>query len=175
MEKYEVEIVHNFISFPLEKVYAAQNPLGNLITNLMANYLREECINFDFIIYNSGGFRSAWYPGVIRYAELHSMFPFDNVLSFFDVSGKNLRKLIETIQNGKKGFYPTWGLCQVFKINPEKDELNLIQLITKENSPIIDSKIYKIATNDFLVSGGDDFKNVTKYFVNHQNTNVTIR
>lgn len=54
------------------------------------------------------------------------MFPFDNVLSFFDVSGQDLRKIIGTIQNGKKGFYPTWGLCQVFKKNTEKDKLNLI-------------------------------------------------
>ncbi len=34
--------------------------------------------DFDFVIINPGGLRTTWYPGIVRYAEVFSMFPFDN-------------------------------------------------------------------------------------------------
>jgi len=35
----------------------------------MANSIKKQNnLNFDFLILNSGGFRTTWYPGVIRYA-----------------------------------------------------------------------------------------------------------
>jgi 2',3'-cyclic-nucleotide 2'-phosphodiesterase/3'-nucleotidase len=43
---------------------------------------------------NGGGFRATWYPGVIRYAELHSMFPFDNTVVTFEMTGADLKKTI---------------------------------------------------------------------------------
>lgn len=117
MQQYEIEIVPNFIPYPLEKIYTVKNPLGNLITNLLASYMNTKPYNFHFIMLNSGSFRSAWYPGIIRYAELRSMFPFDNKLSFFDIKGSDLKKLIQTVQSGKKAFYPSYGLSQVFQKN----------------------------------------------------------
>jgi 2',3'-cyclic-nucleotide 2'-phosphodiesterase (5'-nucleotidase family) len=79
MKIYEYEIVNNYISIPLNKDYLSDSALGNLVTNVMANSIkRQNNLNFDFLIMNGGGFRTTWYPGVIRYAELHSMFPFDN-------------------------------------------------------------------------------------------------
>ena len=79
MKIYEYEIVSNFISVPLKKDLLPDSALGNLITNVMANSIkRQNNLNLDFLITNGGGFRTTWYPGVIRYAELHSMFPFDN-------------------------------------------------------------------------------------------------
>lgn len=166
MEQYEIEIVPNFIPFPLEKIYDAYNPLGNLITNLIASHLTRTQQVFDFVVINAGSFRSAWFPGVIRYAELRSMFPFENKLSFFDIKGSDLKTLIRTIQNGKKKFYPTYGLSQTLQKVPGSTTLNLVDLVLANGSPIIDSQIYKGVSNDFLANGGDDFKNVLGLLMN---------
>lgn len=69
---------------------------------------------------NGGGFRTTWYPGVIRYGELHSMFPFDNDMVSFKISGRDLKELLEIIQNGAKCYYPTWGLQQKYRLNPAR-------------------------------------------------------
>jgi hypothetical protein len=37
MKVYEYEIANNYIPFPLTKNYTANAPIGNLITNLVAN------------------------------------------------------------------------------------------------------------------------------------------
>jgi 2',3'-cyclic-nucleotide 2'-phosphodiesterase (5'-nucleotidase family) len=81
----------------------------------MANSMQEHTnINFDFLILNGGGFRSTWYPGVIKYGNLFSMLPFDNTINSFKILGGDLKKLIELVQNGQKRYYPTWGLQQIF-------------------------------------------------------------
>jgi 2',3'-cyclic-nucleotide 2'-phosphodiesterase (5'-nucleotidase family) len=96
MKIYEYEIVSNYIPFPINKNYSANAPIGNLITNVVANSIkRQNNLDFDFLILNSGGFRTTWYPGVIRYAELHSMFPFGNdELYSFKISGKDMKRML---------------------------------------------------------------------------------
>ena len=87
--------MNNYIPTPLVKDYAANSSLGNLITNVMAKGINEESsVKFDFVLLNGGGFRTAWYPGVIRYAELHSMFPFDNDIVSFKVTGQDLKRMM---------------------------------------------------------------------------------
>jgi 2',3'-cyclic-nucleotide 2'-phosphodiesterase (5'-nucleotidase family) len=52
----------------LIKDYALNSSLGNLITNIVANGMKKDLsIKFDFVVVNGGGFRTTWYPGVIRY------------------------------------------------------------------------------------------------------------
>lgn len=131
--------------------------------------------SFDFIVINAGSFRSTWYPGILRYAELRSMFPFENQLCFFEIKGSDLKTLIRTIQNGKKRFYPTYGLSQVFQKVSGVTTLNLVDLVLSNGSPIIDSQIYRGATNDFLVKGGDDFKTMTGLLSNINVTNDNVR
>lgn len=86
-----------------------------------------------------------------------------------------MKTLIRTIQNGKKRFYPTYGLSQTFQKVSGVTTLNLVDLVLSNGSPIIDSQIYRGATNDFLAKGGDDFKTITSLLTNINNTNENIR
>jgi 2',3'-cyclic-nucleotide 2'-phosphodiesterase (5'-nucleotidase family) len=38
------------------------------------------------------------------------MFPFDNVLQTFDITGSELLETLRIIQSGQKGFYHSWNL-----------------------------------------------------------------
>lgn len=50
-----------------------------------------------------------------------------------------------------------------------------MDLVLSNGSPIIDSQIYRGATNDFLVKGGDDFKTMTGLLSNINVTNDNVR
>lgn len=51
------------------------------------------------------------------------MLPFDNYISYFDITGANLKKLLTNINNGQKKFYPQRGLSEIYKKNVDKYEL----------------------------------------------------
>ena len=53
------------------------------MTDLFASSLINMGESFHFLVINQGGFRSTWYPGVIRYAEIHSMLPYEDTVAYF--------------------------------------------------------------------------------------------
>lgn len=60
--------------------------LGNLITDLMDLAYPDH----DFILMNSGGFRTTWFPGVLQFQHFYNMFPFPNRLVSFEMTGYEL-------------------------------------------------------------------------------------
>jgi 2',3'-cyclic-nucleotide 2'-phosphodiesterase (5'-nucleotidase family) len=96
------------------------------------------------------------------------MLPFDNYISYFDITGANLKKLLTNINNGQKKFYPQWGLSEIYKKNIDK--YDLISLRLSNGIEIVDSQIYTGATIQFLLDGGDDFKGQSALFTNIVNT-----
>lgn len=82
MQSYLVELVQNEIH--LKSQYNQECELANLINDLIWK-------NFtfaDFTVLNMGGFRTEWIPGILLEQHLFNMFPFDNVLESFNISGK---------------------------------------------------------------------------------------
>lgn len=68
-------------------------------------------------------------------------------------------KTLEVIQSGKKSFYATHNLRQRIKMfkNGTKRLLNVSFM---DGSPFYLSKVYRGVSNDFMLTGGDDFKDV---------------
>ena len=44
-------------------------------------------------------------PGIIQYQHFYNMFPFENRIQSFAISGSELLQMLEIIQSGTKGFY----------------------------------------------------------------------
>jgi 2',3'-cyclic-nucleotide 2'-phosphodiesterase (5'-nucleotidase family) len=82
MSPYLEELVISEVA--LEMSYQRENELGNIMTTIMHNALPKS----DFVILNPGGFRTTWVPGLIQYQHFYNMFPFDNMLKTFDVTGQ---------------------------------------------------------------------------------------
>jgi 2',3'-cyclic-nucleotide 2'-phosphodiesterase (5'-nucleotidase family) len=101
------------------------------------------------------------------------MLPFDNFISYFDITGANLKTLLTNLNNGQKKFYPQWGLSETYKLNGGKYEL--LNLVMANGSPIIDTQIYTGATIKFLLDGGDDFTGQSGLFTNIINTSINIK
>ena len=89
-----------------------EGALGNLYTDFF-----RFATGADIGIETSGNFRTAWQPGNISYASLFNMFPFDNELVRFEVTGKEVRRMIWEIEEGTYSYYPISGLRVMIKEN----------------------------------------------------------
>ena len=102
--------------------YKEESDLANIMTTITHNAIP----NADFVIANPGGFRTSWTPGVIQYQHFYNMFPFDNQLRSFAITGLELKNMLKTIQNGDKGFYYAWGLKQYVTYNTTSNKTGFI-------------------------------------------------
>lgn len=154
---------------PVEHDRRSESELGNLL----ADALRYKT-GADVAIVNPGGIRTSIDQGPITYEEVFRAFPFDNVVSVLKVTGRELKQIFRVAQSGSRGYFPFSGatvkLVPIEKIAKATDlnhngklepwEVNRIRQIKLDGQkrPIQDSKLYKLATIDFLVTGGDDMK-----------------
>jgi 2',3'-cyclic-nucleotide 2'-phosphodiesterase (5'-nucleotidase family) len=129
--------------------------LANLVTTLMM----EAVPSADFVIINPGGLRTEWYPGYIQEQHFYNMFPFENYLESFDIMGSELLKMLEIVQNGPLGFYHTAGLKITVSANGGNNHRFINATLINEE-PIIPDRQYRGMSIDFLLQGGDDFKEV---------------
>lgn len=148
-----------------------ESELGNFITNAI-----QDRTGADFVIYNKGGIRINWETtGNFTYSQLFQTLPFDTFINKVELTGSEIKKMMEIIQNGIKGFYHTFGFRQNVCVSPHK----LLSLSLYDGSPIIDDKVYTVALGDFLKNGGDDFKDVVKVVefknpVNYEESKVIV-
>ena len=59
---------------------------------------------------NIGGLRTDWVPGVIQEQHFYNMFPFDNIIESFNISGAELLQTVNVLQSGSKGLYSFYGI-----------------------------------------------------------------
>jgi 2',3'-cyclic-nucleotide 2'-phosphodiesterase (5'-nucleotidase family) len=137
--------------------YDNDNVLGNFITDCLINATKA-----DFSIVGSANFRTTWYPGNIMIESVYNMFPFENKLYTIEVTGAEFKRITEIIQKGQNAFYQFGGAKMNLKLNPKGLVEGSLKLI--DDSDIEDNEIYTIALSDFLLAGGDDFKDVITWY-----------
>lgn len=86
------------------------------------------------------------------------MFPFDNVFMSFNISGAELLKTLEIIQSGDKGLYQFYGIQTT--VRKAQDSFKYVSAKLTDGSEIDPNKFYTGVASDFLLGGGDDFKDV---------------
>lgn len=137
-----------------------ESSLGNYIADVM-----RAAMNADVAITNGGGIRTnALFPaGPIRRRDVFAWLPFGNVVVKVAVRGSALRQAIE---NGVSqwqqvgGRFPqVSGLAYTF--NPDRNLGSRILEIRVGGRPLDDAATYTVATNDFMLRGGDGYTMLT--------------
>ncbi len=126
-------------------------PLGNLV----ADALREQAsiyyqVPVDFAICNYGGIRVPMPEGAVTLDDISSMFPFKNYMCLAQVKGENLTRLLEQLA-GTDAFQPISGATVKVKAHQLQEAL-------VGGEPIDPRKVYRVATIDFLLDGGDQIR-----------------
>jgi 2',3'-cyclic-nucleotide 2'-phosphodiesterase (5'-nucleotidase family) len=129
------------------KSYGTESAEGNLFGDLMIAARPE----VQVAVTNGGGLRADIPAGPLTYGQVFEAMPFDNRFAVVDLKGAHLRKLVSSnLQRG--GAILSWGgLAAKARCKANKLEIT----ITVGGKPLDDNKSYKLATSDFLASGGD--------------------
>ncbi|MCJ8342995.1 MAG: 5'-nucleotidase C-terminal domain-containing protein, partial [Cetobacterium sp.] len=122
---------------------------------------------------NGGGFRRTLYKGDITMGDMYEIMPFDNPLVLVKVTGVQLKKLID---HGIGADFMSDGQFAGVKVkyDPTKEyEHRVVSVVLEDGTPIKDNEIYTVATDGFLVSGGDRYN--FKDSVEIKNLFISIR
>ena len=120
----------------------------------------------DIALTNFGGIRTSLPKGAVRVYDIFSIFPFDNYLVTFDIKGSDLRRFLEQMI-ARRRVEALSGVEMVIT-GRQADKLFVA------GAPIDDERIYKFATINFLMDGGDGVV-LSDVAFNRKDTGVWIR
>lgn len=139
---------------------AGEAPLGNLIADAVLAATRNLGAQIGFM--NEGGIRKDLEAGpdnVAAFGQAQAVLPFGNTLVVMDLSGAQIRSLLErqwkegasgaSMLQVSNGFSYTW--------DERRPVGSRITAITLDGQPLVDAKSYRIVANNFLAEGGDNF------------------
>jgi 5'-nucleotidase len=121
----------------------------------------------DIAFMNPGGVRADLAAGDVTYGEAFAVQPFSNFLVTMDLTGEQIERLLEAIDDRPGGREVLiFGVSEGFSFayNPEGDFGDRIDpgSITL-NGVVLDPRAtYRIVTNSFLADGGDSFSVFTR-------------
>ena len=123
--------------------------LGNLMMDIIRNIT-----NTDISIVNLGMFQSNLPSGDLTIFDFIKLIPHEYYLCTTSIKGKEIKKLIKTVQKTEKGFLPTSGLKQYIKIDNDKKEVVDIKLYSLNNKvvEIEEEKEYTLSSNNLVLS-----------------------
>lgn len=127
--------------------------------SLLSNFAADALVEFaakrssgkvDFGLTNFGGIRAALPGGNIRLYDVYSIFPFENYVVILDLPGKSVKALFDSFAKNRVEVLSSNVKLVIDEDDREVEELRI-------NGEKLDmSKTYRIATIDFLLSGGDN-------------------
>ena len=157
--------------FPQDKV--SESALGNMMADAVLQAAKQRDKRVQFSIMNSGGIRSALPQGKITYDHVFKLMPFSNWLVVVQMTGAELRRLLEVAFSGALGTPSISGFRVISRrplpsqAGPWDRDLNgdgvkeewerdlLLNVTDAKGNTIALDKNYWIATNSFLAEGGD--------------------
>lgn len=179
-------------------VSGGDSPEGSLIADAM-----RKASGADFAFINFGGVRQPLQKGKITVEDVFLVQPFDNFIEVIEMSGFQLRDLIERslsnearVLNGEdKAFaldnynIKADGLKLVvgadygyllpsgLKITYDPSQVpmkRIVKLETETGEDLAAEKIYKVALNDFIAAGGDGYT-LLRDFTNRNRLEILVR
>ncbi|MFH1783543.1 MAG: 5'-nucleotidase C-terminal domain-containing protein [bacterium] len=145
---------------------AADSPLGNWITDVM----REEG-GADIAIASKGGIRASLAKGDITKRELYSISPFENTLVRMNISGKNLKILLERMLSKSTPRFHVSGLKIEF--DPKAQQGKRITRLSVGDNEVIAKEEYTLIMNNFEVFSVGRYKEI-KDATQIKDTKITL-
>ncbi len=123
---------------------------------------------------NGGGIRTSIPAGNINMGNLYEIMPFDNTLFTLEMSGAEVRRVLEYgIKNAKIGMLQYGGLKVKYDFSRPEGR-RIVAVTTSDGQALADDKIYRVVTNDFMASGGDGYT-MFKQGRNLKDSNLPLR
>ena len=135
---------------PLMRRYNKESSIGNLLTDFMRN-----AGNSDIGFLNSGAIRADMNAGNLTLEQLINVYPFKDNLTVIELSGQQVRDLIEYSLTLPYGIGQVSGLSITY--DSSKRIMERLVDIKVNGEKIINAKKYTVAVSSYLADGGDGF------------------
>ncbi len=123
---------------------------------------------------NGGGVRTSIPAGDITVGKMYEVMPFDNTLYTFDMTGEQIKEVLENgIMNTDIGWVQMAGLTVKYDSTKSAGE-RVLEMTLTDGTPVEMDKTYKVVTNDFMATGGDNYTAFTKA-QNGKDTGIPVR
>ncbi|MDB5054466.1 MAG: 5-nucleotidase/2,3-cyclic phosphodiesterase-like hydrolase [Bacilli bacterium] len=130
------------------------------LADLIADAMKEQG-GADLALLNGGGIRESVPKGDLTLYNIGKPLPFVNSLMTVEVTGqkvydaleRGLREWPNGASNG--GFLQVSGIS--YEIDGSKPAGKRLVSVTKDGKPLDKNKLFKVATNDYLADGGDNY------------------
>ncbi len=154
-------------TFPNKDSRKTETAIGNLVTDAMKALTAAQGV--DFAINNGGGIRADLPAGDVTLKSVFTVLPFDNSVTVLKLKGTDIQALFDFIVTTPgKGAFPQVSDGVSFTINLVTNKAENVLIGGK---PIDPAKIYTIATNSYMATGGDGyvmFKNALSLYETSQ-------
>ena len=140
--------------------------LGNWQTDVMREFAKA-----DVAFHNRGGMRADLEKGPVTLRDIYLVSPFENTIVTMDLSGEEIKAMLERGLSGGFGPLQVSGLKIVY--DPSRPRGQRVLEVSTGGKPLEPRKIYKAATNSFVASGGDDYLGLKAK--NLRDTGVNLR
>lgn len=149
MDKLLDEVI-GYAPKPMQ-AYLPESPLLNWACDALYDIANESNLApVDFSVTNVGGLRCDWSAGDITVRSVYELMPFDNKLVVLDMRGIDVIDLCQQ-------FVP-WGGQGVSKQLRMTIYKGKAIDITINGEPVKNTKVYRVATSNYLAGGNDHLK-----------------
>ncbi|GMU54707.1 MAG: hypothetical protein AMXMBFR33_38530 [Candidatus Xenobia bacterium] len=143
-------VAHN--EAPLTRDKVKDSPLGNLVTDLL-----RDATGSDVAVIPGGSLKDDINPGPVDVGEVYSAFPFDSHVVKVDMTGRDLKRLMEESLSLKAGKVLQVSGLEI-SFDPEKPPgERIVEINTPDGKPLGDDQVYHVTADDFLLAGGDNY------------------
>lgn len=111
-----------------------------------------------FAVSNAGGLRANLRPGTVKVGDIFELMPFENELVVIELTGA---EVIQVVREGllRRGGEPCSGVKVKVEGTPDQ---GVLSVTWEDGSPIDPAATVKVATSDYLYSGGDSIPTLKK-------------
>ncbi|MCU4743049.1 5'-nucleotidase C-terminal domain-containing protein [Halobacteria archaeon AArc-m2/3/4] len=139
-----------------DTVRSEESNFGNWLTDIMV-----DDVDADVAIQNGGSIRSdqVYEAGDLTRRMVVDILPFPNSVVKLEVTGDQLREALEhgvsAVEDGHGRFPQVSGISYAY--DPDAPEGDRIEAVTVGDEDLVADGTYELATNDFLMGGGDGY------------------
>ena len=128
--------------------YNEESDLGNLFADVLRDHART-----DIALIHSGGLRADLPAGEVTREDLLDAFPFTDLVNILEMTGKQIRNVLEQSFTLERGVLQVSGLKVLYDLR--RPEGQRVVAVETGGRPVEPDVSYSVATLDFLASGAD--------------------
>jgi 5'-nucleotidase len=157
-EQIVAPLVNRVVGTTPNDITRAENPAGeSALGNLIADAQRIRT-NVQFAFMNPGGIREELRAGEVTWGDLFVIQPFSNDLVSMDLTGAQIRTLLEQQWQGQTSprILKTSGLTYTWNAAAPVGS-RIVEIRDAGQNLLGDATVYRVTVNSFMASGGDNF------------------